>query len=384
MSYGLLFLFARFVLIISLPLEGLKSYGDFWNFYDIASLGTPFVNLWVEFPPLFPFISRLFYLFSGGREHAYIYLLVIFFSIVQAGSIYLFHDISKRVFKGKGSSQRILMYSAILVGLFYGWAYFDCLGVFLLLWGIREILKGRVVNAGLIIGLGGLVKWFPILIIPAVWRWLGPKKGFKVLLVALVIICLTWGGLYILAPENTMASLVSQFNKGSWETVWALLDGNLTTGNFGPQIDRRNPETAMIIQGNTPLIPSWLSLLVFGFIGFSVLLRSNITDEQKFISFACFTFVLFYLWSPGYSPQWVLFLLPLVLLSFDEVRSILLSIILLIINLLEWPLLLSRGWFHLLDEIVIGRTIIFFMLALLLLGNVIHNNAEKSEVNNAI
>ena len=44
---SLLFLFARLIMIISIPIEGLKSYGDFWNFYNLASLGRPFLDLWV-------------------------------------------------------------------------------------------------------------------------------------------------------------------------------------------------------------------------------------------------------------------------------------------------------------------------------------------------
>jgi hypothetical protein len=383
MNYGLLFLLARIVLIISLPMDGLRSYGDHWNFFHIASLGTPFIDLWVEFPPIFPFLSRGFYLISSGREHTYIYLLAVFFSIVQAGNIYLFHDISKKVWNDNEAGQRVLVYGAMLFGLFYGWTYFDCLGVFLLLWGLRAILNKHEWKAGVIIALGGLVKWFPVLLLPAAWRKLGQKKGLQVVLSAVIIIVLVWGTLYLVSSENTYASMLSQSIKGSWETIWALIDGNLTTGNFGSQVDRLDPNTAMIGQGNPPVVPSWATLLLFGTIGFIVFLRSNLDDEKKLISFVGFTFVMFFLWSPGYSPQWVLFLLPLVLLSFEGLRSTLLGLILVIVNLLEWPLLLSRGWFHLLEEIVIGRTVIYMILAILLAGNLIKNDGG-SDTKNAL
>jgi len=36
----------------------------------------------------------------------------------------------------------------------------------------------------------------------------------------------------------TMPSLTAQFNKASYESIWALIDGNYRTGNFGPLTDR--------------------------------------------------------------------------------------------------------------------------------------------------
>ena len=83
-----LFLIARLIMVVSIPFEGLKSYGDFWNFYQLAATGRPFLDLWLEFPPLFPVLSRGIYLMVGGREHSYIYALIVIFSIFQAANIF--------------------------------------------------------------------------------------------------------------------------------------------------------------------------------------------------------------------------------------------------------------------------------------------------------
>ncbi|TLN26689.1 hypothetical protein FDZ74_01690, partial [bacterium] len=64
-----LFLLARIVLFLALPLEGLHGYGDFVTFFSVAQIpGWPFLNYWVEFPPLFPFLSELLYRLSGGQQ----------------------------------------------------------------------------------------------------------------------------------------------------------------------------------------------------------------------------------------------------------------------------------------------------------------------------
>ena len=118
-----LFFASRLITLLSLPIEGVRSYGDFWNFYSLASLGRPFRDMWVEFPPGFPFLSRGIYLLVGGREHAYIYLSAILFSLIQTGSIYLFLCIGEEIWGKEGARQRAFIYALLLVGLFYGWAY---------------------------------------------------------------------------------------------------------------------------------------------------------------------------------------------------------------------------------------------------------------------
>ncbi len=73
--------------------------------------------------------------------------------------------------------------------------------------------------------------------------------------------------------------------------------------------------------------------------------------------------VLFFLWSPGYSPQWILFLLPLILLSLPVREGILISVVLTLVNLLEWPVMLSRGYFWSLNYLIPLRTSLMILLA---------------------
>lgn len=381
-NYGFLkyvpfwFLAGRIILVLSLPYEGLKSYGDFWNFYRLASLGWPYIDLWVEYPPFFPLLSRGIYLLAGGSENAYVYILAILFSIVQALNVYLF---SRLVRKSSGMnewSQRLLTYSFLLVGLFYGWTYFDCIGVFLLLLSIDLSLEGKHMAAGASMGLGGLVKWFPILVFPAQLKWHDAKKTIRSGLILVGIIVLVWAVFLVVSPDFSRASLVSQSAKGSWETVWAFIDGNLGTGNFSTAADRLDPASASIPAGFPPRVSPFLTLPVFLLIGLAFLIKAELDTAQKFIAFTGLTLVLFLLWSPGYSPQWVLYVLPLVLLSFDFDRGLLVSLLLVLINLLEWPILLSRGLFQYLGVVVGLRTAILILLVFLLGQKVLGSDSK--------
>ena len=329
-----------------------------------------------EFPPFFPVLSRGIYLLVGGRESAYIYILIIVFSIFQAASIYVFQKIAFAFHPRHEAFTRTIVYAFFIIGLFYGWAYFDSLAVFCLLLGLYLVIKHDSWVAGLVIGIGGIIKWFPLLILPAAWKWLGYKKALRVVIVAILFVVFTWGVLIGFSPEFTKASLISQGAKGSWETVWALLDKNLSTGNFKAEINHLVAEDAAIPSGNPSKIASWLTLLVIGGVGYIFFRKSSVKSALQLAAFSGLTLILFFLWSPGYSPQWILFLLPLVMLCFESSRSMLLSLVLLLANLLEWPILLSRGWFHYLDEIILLRTGIFLLLAFLFAQIVMINEGE--------
>jgi hypothetical protein len=239
---------------------------------------------------------------------------------------------------------RIWVYFAILAGLAYGWWYFDPLAVFMMLLGINWVLEGHDLKAGFALALGTLIKLFPVFALPTIWLYRPIKQALLITSVTLVIVVGVYGTLFLLSPEMTTASLRSQANKGSWETVWALLDGNYQTGNFGPLEERFDPAMALQLRGNPARIPTWLSLIIFVALGVWLFLRVSLNGKRGFIAFIGLTFCIVYLWSPGWSPQWVLFLVPLILLCLPRREAILMAFSIVFINLLEWPAFLSRGY----------------------------------------
>ena len=360
----LLFLIARLVLLLSLPEAGLTGYGDHWNFFGQAGLGWPFLDYWTEFPPVFPLISTVIYAAVAGREHAYQYVLVILLSIAQAGSIAIFIKLAGKIHAQAQIDRRTWVYTILLIGLGYGWWYFDPLAVLAMMVGLYLLLQGEDLPAGLAAAAGVLVKWFPVFLLPLAWRIRPVRKAVIFTLTSLSLIALVFGLLWLISPEFTSASLRSQVQKGSWETVWALLDGNLGTGNFGAESLRTDPATALLTSREPARISPWLTILPFLGLGAWLFFRMKSPGSRAAIAFLGVTWCLFLLWSPGYSPQWVLYLLPLILLTLPERLAFLMAVSMVFINLLEWPVLLSRGYFWALPVIIPIRTILTILLTI--------------------
>ena len=341
----LLFIVSRLIFIAAMPLEALRGYGDFSHFYNLSKLGAPYFDFWVEFPPLFPFLSALISWLSAGREHVYDYLLVFILTAAQVVSLGIFLRLADKIHRGKAAERRGWIYFGLLLGLAYGWWYFDPLAVMLQMLGLLWILDQKVIQAGVAIGLGILLKFFPGLLLVVAWWSLPFRKALNVTLIACGIVLLVYGSLMLTSPAMTIASLRSQGSKGSWETIWALIDGNLQTGNFGSLNERSDPETALLLRGNPAQVPAWLSLIPFVGLGVLILSRKAPEDDLQRIALLGLTWGLFLLWSTGYSPQWVLYLLPVILLILPEKEALLFGFAFIFVNLLEWPVLLSRGYF---------------------------------------
>jgi hypothetical protein len=332
------------LLIISLPLEGLRGYGDLEHFYNLSALGVPFIDLWVEFPPIFPILSRMLYLFTSLRQHAYDYLLVISLTFAQAVCIYIFTSLAERVDPGEEGYQRAVLYMVISLVLPYTWWYFDALAVMFMLMGLHYAFEKKTIQSSLSIALGVLIKVFPGFILPAILRSVSWRERFRMLAPMGLLISLVYGFLFAFSPGFTLASLRSQAAKGSWETVWALIDQNFSTGNFGPEWERYQPELALRVRGNPARIPALRLLPVFLVFGIWLWYQSKLRSIQRITAFSGLTCIIFFIWSPGYSPQWVLYLLPLLLLAMPMRLAIQFASAHLLINLLEWPVLLTRGY----------------------------------------
>jgi hypothetical protein len=167
-----------------------------------------------------------------------------------------------------------------------------------------------------------------------------------------------------LSPTFTLASLQAQVGKSSYQTVWALIDGNRTTGNFGPLRDHLDPAKAGQPLNNPARLPTWLTLIPFGLVGLFIFSRPQALADAHAdaVTFTTLTFIIFILWSQGWSPQWQTFLVPLLLLALPVRRAVLFIIVLGFINFLEWPVILSRGLTDLLPVTIIIRTLILILL----------------------
>jgi hypothetical protein len=116
-------------------------------------------------------------------------------------------------------------------------------------------------------------------------------------------------------------------------------------------------------RGEPARVPPWIPTLLAGAVALWAFLRAQGGDRRKAIPFVAFLLSLLFLWSRGWSPQWLAYLVPLLLLSLPLRQSLVFGLNLVAISLLEWPVLLTRGRFDLLWIPVILRTFVILLLA---------------------
>jgi hypothetical protein len=359
-----LYVAGRIFLFLALIPDNWQGFGDLQQYYATAGLkGWPFINYWMEYPPVFPFISAALYRLAGSSSFLYDLGLCLLFALAGASCILVFRRIAEIVWGETGAVRRTLVFFALLAPLPYTWWYYELLPVGLMLLGLYAALRRKTKLAGAAVGLGALVKWFPAILLPAIWRLCERRQALRITLIAAGSVGLVFGALYAASPEMTRASLVSQPSRSSWETVWALIDGNYHTGEYLLLADRLDPSVAGIPRDAPARVPPALSMLVFGGIGLWCLWQARLAgNDLGFLALVGVTWVLFLAWSPGWSPQWILYLLPLILLTLSERRALWLCLALILVTLLEWPTFLKHDLWQGLWLVVPLRMAIFGLL----------------------
>jgi hypothetical protein len=76
-------------------------------------------------------------------------------------------------------------------------------------------LTGLPVPVGLVAGMGILTKWFPGFILAAVWCFQPRKTALKIGAATLGLTVIVLGGLWLVSPQMTSASLAAQTSRTS-------------------------------------------------------------------------------------------------------------------------------------------------------------------------
>jgi len=365
-----LFVALRLMILATFPADNLALFGDYVYYYELAAYSDqgylPFIHYWSEYPPVFPFLSVGVYQLSrllGGDYRVYIYLMGLVMLAFNTANLALFLRLARRLAGDEAAERLGWVYSVLFVPLIYTWWTFDALTVFSLLLALELLLSGHERWSAAAMGVGALVKLVPLLVFPAVvrtrpWRrWLAYGLTAAAVIGA-VVVPLVWAG-----GAMAVASFRAPGGWSSWQTVWALLDGNLRTGLLGPATDHFDLSLATKPVGNPAWVPESVRLVAFGLLYAAIFWRAHLGEcPRRLVAFVCLTFVLFFLWSKGWSPQWQTLLFPLLLLVLPLGRSVLFILALSFVNLAEWPVLLSRGlnaWLYLTVPV---RTGLFVLL----------------------
>lgn len=357
----------RFLTLAALPIEAILGYGDYQHFFNLAEFssaggGLPWIGHWVEYPPLFPFLSLGIHRIAGGSQHVYAYAVALAMLAFDLGNLWLVTKIARGFWPPARAGMIAWIYMGFLAIPAFGWWTFDPMAVTFMLLSLWAFYETRPYISGIAAGLGALVKIIPALPLVLYWRYRPFRTAALATGLAAVILLVSVGPLFVAEPSMAVASLRSQASKGSWETIWALIDGNETTGAFGALDERVQAELASRPRGNPAVIPPWIpALFALGIAVWAVIRARDLPRAQA--ALIGLLFCLVFLASPGWSPQWLAYLIPVVLLSLSMRRAALFSFSLAIVVLLEWPVLLTRGRFDLLALPVLLRTLLMLLLA---------------------
>lgn len=351
----LLLLFVAFrllLMIVYLPIfqngleRGVSAGGDFFYYFQLGAFSRegllPFRDWWSEFPPV-PSILNVVVFQIFGRDYTtfamgYGMLMLIF----DAGNLIMVRRIGSRLYSAGTGMALAWIYAVLLAPAVLIWWNFEPMVAFFLLWSLALLIERRDLRSAGVGLVGTLIKFTPALVLAAVWRFRPPRAALRYTAALLGGFVLVYVLLFAQNAAMTAPSLTAQFNKASYETVWALLDGNYTTGNFGPSQERLNPANAYHLVGRPAVVPGFVRLGIALVVGLAAFASARRRDERGMVYFVGLALLVFFLQAQGWSPQWLAQIMPLMLLAFPSRDGILALILLSIASFVEYPFLFIR------------------------------------------
>lgn len=349
-SFRVIFLLAYEPLLINDSERGLGAGGDRLYHYDLAALSAqdlyPFRDWWSEFPPVWFLTTTGVYQLLGqnvnfGSWSMTLGLLVLVFDV---GILLLMRKLGSHLHGESTGMALAWVYALLAAPMIFIWWNFETIVAYFFLLSLWWALQKRDDRSALAAAVGALTKFTPALMLGVVWRFYDWRKALRYSVLVLAGFMAVYGLLLINNPNPQMAlvSLTAQFGKSSYQTVWALLDGNTMTGNFGTVESHFDPAQANALTGNPAVIPGWLRLGLAGIVGLWVFRQTRRFDDKGFVAFTGIALLIFFLQAQGWSPQWLVQIIPLILLVFPNRSGILVVVMLSLISFVEYPLLFIR------------------------------------------
>lgn len=325
--------------------RGIAAGGDFQTYFQIASLsdsvGLPLRDWWSEFPPLWSYFSVAIYKVQPNYT-GFAMLLAVVFLVFDVGNLILIRKIAAQLYGVDTGHALAWIYAVLLAPVVFVFWTFEVVVTFFMLLSIWWLLQNHDRRAAVSMALGALVKFTPVVLLGAVWRYRAARHAIIPTVISACLIAAVYAFFLAQNAAMTMPSITAQFSKASYQTVWALLDGNFRTGNFGPLEDRLDPARAGVTQGNPAVIPGWLRLTAAVAIGVAVFLRTRRFDAKGLVAFAALSLLVFFLQAQGWSPQWLMQIIPLILLCFPSRDGVLIVVLLSVVTFVEYPFLFIR------------------------------------------
>lgn len=339
-------------------------YGFEWGEWSHSGFW-PYLDYWREYPPLLPWFSVLAYrlslLLPAWTDQRLWFSVTLRELLVpfELGNLALTYALARKLYPPRRALRCAWLYAGVFATFYAASGWWEPLPLFFMLLALWGTVSGRHWLSAGAVGLGFLTKIVPIVIAPIGLRRLRrPRQvlryGAVTLLVSLLVLAPFLGARGLL-----LAHVKQTFQRSSWQTVWALLDGY---GGYGriPQSNPRffTPSTGRVQVHPTALPWPLIHLLFACFYLFLYTRRVDWRDDRTVTAFAGLTLTLLLLWSKGFSGQFTVYLVTPVVLLLPNWRGVLYLAAFSLLYVLEWPLshvlLQEQAWFH--TMIVLSRT----------------------------
>jgi len=372
------------ILFLYTPQGLLNAYTDY-NFYfrtsQLSEQGyLPFMDMWYEYPPVSSYIVHFAYLLTDTivplnhpdtfGYQLYGRVLGTILLVFECGTLILIHRIASSIWGISRANWTAWVYSGLSLPLFYWNASHTGIMVFFFMLAVERYISGKQIQSALALGLGIAAKLTPIFLLIPITQYLWRKRQIK-WLVYLAVSGITVGLIYLPflikgGGPWVVASFKAVGKVGSWSTIWALLDGNWGPGNFGPLTTRLQLDLSAIPHSNPSIIPEYLKSILFAIpFGWFILKYRSEYSPKAFLWFTTLTAAFFHIWSKGWSPQWAMLVIPLLLLSFPDRRGISLILLLMGFTFIEWPIGDVLNNHFITATVILCRTAIFIIAAYL-------------------
>ncbi len=351
-----------------------NDYNFYYEFARYSQYGWyPYLHFWMEYPPLFPWLAvgvfRVSLLLPTWQSDPFIWfrlLLGLTLLPFDLGNLALIYALARRLYDPHRAVQCGYLYALLFFPFYTLVSWFDTLPLFFLLAALWLLLRERPAASAAVAGLGFMIKVFPVLILPVLLRRCRPWREWARVLAAFALpVGLIGLPFLLLAPAYTLAAIQALLTRSPWETVWALAEGYYSFGWVPPLSERFDPQSATR--------PAYLSHLPWGLwallggLGYLGLWRgwSTVHRPRAVVLFTALTLHLALVLAKGYSPQFLVYLLPFLVLLFPTLRGVVYALLLTTVNLVEYPvyhfLFPDQPW--LLAVVVIVRTAVLLILA---------------------
>ncbi|MBI1297561.1 hypothetical protein GC175_21690 [bacterium] len=359
---------------------------------------TAYDNLWTAYPPLFPALMLAVFELSARIPpwidnrfffHTFLGAVLLVF---ETGNLVLIYRLARRLTPEDALTPAIL-YALLFAPVYTLLGWFESMPLFFMLLGVDLLLIRRRwgwTGSAVAAALGFLTKLTPILLIPIAVRWLGAKLSVRAaqrewfnprspgnllrptiytLLFAATVVAV--GYPFVNAnPELALSSFRVQSIRPPWQSLWAVLDGYFGYGLV--PLDMRNLAglDGPLWQSSLPW--TWITLGFVLLYAFLYTRPYDWTAPRTVVAFAAVSVIWLFLYSKGWSPQFVVWILAFTVLLLPTLRGMLIGLVLTVANAVEANVFLimlpDQHW--ILWGTVLVRTILLVLLAVEFLGQI--------------